>query len=146
MAAPRAVGLFRLSTYLRPRLFEHWVGVQKVVKGKSEFLEPPFGTLELDGAGVVLRYDAAPDQSPRVRPSDVVGRNFFKDIAIVTQLENIEARFNDLVAGDSHSRKSSIFLCFTLPTVRIQLSRTPGVNQSTDGRKGHVLVRIERER
>jgi hypothetical protein len=50
---------------------------------KEETLrELPLGLWELDGTGTVLYYKSSrPDESPLLQSSEVVGRNFFSEVA-----------------------------------------------------------------
>ncbi len=41
----------------------------------------PFGVVEMDREGTVLRYNAAESRSSGLPPERVVGRHFFRDVA-----------------------------------------------------------------
>lgn len=74
----------------------------------SEF---PFGVLELDGAGTVVSFSpddgAGADQSAT---REVVGHNFFEEIAPVEEMLNFKGRFLAFMAfGDSIERHTFSF-------------------------------------
>lgn len=72
----------------------------------------PFGVLELDSAGTVVSFspdggDAGSSESP---PREVVGHNFFEEIAPVEELLNFKGRFLAFMAfGDSVERYNFSF-------------------------------------
>ncbi len=53
----------------------------------------PFGLLELDEAGEVIRYSPASEQRSEVQPKDVLGRQFFKEVVRDKKVKDFEARF-----------------------------------------------------
>ena len=53
----------------------------------------PFGLLELDAAGEVIRYSPATEERSDVQAKDVLGRQFFKELVSDKKLKSFEARF-----------------------------------------------------
>ena len=53
----------------------------------------PFGLLELDAAGEVIRYSPASEQRSDVQAEDVLGRQFFNDVMRDKQVKDFEPRF-----------------------------------------------------
>ena len=53
----------------------------------------PFGLLELDAAGEVIRYSPASEQNPDVKAKDILGRQFFKEVVSNKKVRSFEARF-----------------------------------------------------
>ena len=109
---------------------------------KPKISEIPFGTLELDGAGTVLRYESDGERRAKFRASDIVGLNFFDDIAPAEQTEEMLGRFNDIMSDGAHGRRSSLFL-IARPAVQIQILAAPSDGRATGGRVRSALVRIE---
>ncbi|HEX6622317.1 MAG TPA: hypothetical protein VF064_01300 [Pyrinomonadaceae bacterium] len=66
----------------------------------------PFGLLELDGAGMVIRFTPAHGEgAANGQPREVVGHDFFEDIAPVEELRRLKGRFLAFMAfGDSAQR------------------------------------------
>ena len=63
----------------------------------------PFGLLELNGAGTIVRFTPAHREGAAGgQPREVVGHNFFEDIAPVEELRRLKGRFLAFMAfGDS---------------------------------------------
>ena len=53
----------------------------------------PFGLLELDAAGEVIRYSPASERQPDVQAKDILGRQFFKEVVKDKKVKSFEARF-----------------------------------------------------
>lgn len=59
----------------------------------------PFGAIELDAAGVILKYNETEAKLSGRSAARVVGRNFFDDVAPCTNSPAFRGRFDKLVAG-----------------------------------------------
>lgn len=59
----------------------------------------PFGLIELDDRGTILSYNRAEAELARLRPGDVVGRNFYTEVAPCTAVSEFQGRFNAFMAG-----------------------------------------------
>ncbi len=60
-----------------------------------------FGAIELDRAGTVLRYNAMEGQITGRDPKDMIGKNFFTDVAPCTNTPEFKGKFDSGVAkGD----------------------------------------------
>ena len=66
----------------------------------------PFGLLELDSAGTVVRFTPAfAEGAGDGQPHEVIGHNFFEDIAPVEELRRLKGRFLAFMAfGDTAER------------------------------------------
>ncbi|HWS99099.1 MAG TPA: PAS domain-containing protein [Pyrinomonadaceae bacterium] len=53
----------------------------------------PFGLLELDAAGEVIRYSPAAEERSDVQAADILGRQFFKEVVRDKKVKDFEARF-----------------------------------------------------
>ena len=71
----------------------------------------PFGLLELDGAGTVVRFTPASGEGAADgQPREVVGHDFFEDIAPVEELRRLKGRFLAFMAfGDTDQRLDVTF-------------------------------------
>jgi photoactive yellow protein len=58
-----------------------------------ELDELPFGAIQLDPDGVVTAYNAAEAQFAGRRADEVVGKNFFRDIAPCTRVRQFQGSF-----------------------------------------------------
>lgn len=59
----------------------------------EDFDALPFGAIQLDREGTVLMYNKAEEQLAGRRREDVVGRNFFRDIAPCTRVRSFLGAF-----------------------------------------------------
>lgn len=70
----------------------------------------PFGLLELDVSGDVIRYSPASEQNSDVKAQDVLGRHFFTEVVPNAQVKKFQARFNLFMAhGQTVDRFSTSF-------------------------------------
>ena len=85
----------------------------------------PLGLIELDATGTVLYYKPEQRENFDTPPSEIVGRNFFTEIAPVAQAREFQDHIKDFAR--SHAPASSFNFTFvndhrTLP-VRVLLAR-----------------------
>lgn len=59
----------------------------------------PFGYIALGPDGTVRKYNRYEADLARKNPQDVLGKNFFREVAPCTQVREFEGRFQDFVAG-----------------------------------------------
>jgi photoactive yellow protein len=59
----------------------------------SEIDNLMFGAIELDAEGTILRYNIAESELTGRKPDDVIGRNFFNDVAPCTNSDEFSGRF-----------------------------------------------------
>ncbi len=55
----------------------------------------PYGMIQLDSRGVVLRYSSAEARLSGLDAGDTVGRDFFREVAPCTQVAEFYGRFQD---------------------------------------------------
>jgi photoactive yellow protein len=58
----------------------------------------PFGLLKLDPVGNILEYNMAQEEITGIRANDVIGKNFFLDVAVCTQRPEFYGRFKEGLA------------------------------------------------
>ncbi len=106
----------------------------------STFL--PFGLLELDAHGTVIRYSPAAEQDSPIQRQDVLGRNFFREIAPVEQVSDFQSRFQVFMAsGESVQRFTSSFPS-EKGQIKVQILLARITEKSEQGRERLALVRI----
>jgi photoactive yellow protein len=59
----------------------------------------PYGVIQLDAEGMILRYNSYEATLSGLTKQKVVGKNFFKDVAPCTDIKDFCGRFLDGVAG-----------------------------------------------
>ena len=82
----------------------------------------PFGLIEIDSAGFVRRYNSA-EQKLSGRPSsEVVGKNFFSEIAPCTAVEAFQGRLSSFLASDAESESFKFSFPFPTGTVIVSIA------------------------
>jgi len=66
---------------------------------EAELDSLPYGVIQLDATGKVLRYNAFEAGLSGLNKQKVVGKNFFKQIAPCTDLQQFHGRFREGVAA-----------------------------------------------
>ena len=103
---------------------------------------PPFGLLELDAAGTVIRYSPASEQSPRVKPDDVLGRNFFTEVMPAAEVKEQQARFLlFMTQGQTRDQFSTTFTSEG-GRIKVQLLLARIAEKSEHGSECLALVRV----
>src|ERR1700690_1185549 len=67
--------------------------------GEKELDSLPYGVIQLDAEGTVLRYNAYEQGLSGLTKRKVVGRNFFKQVAPCTDVQEFYGRFREGVAA-----------------------------------------------
>jgi photoactive yellow protein len=63
----------------------------------------PYGVIQLDAEGNVLRYNACEESLSGLTRQNVVGKNFFRQIAPCTDMQEFHGRFREgVAAGELH--------------------------------------------
>ena len=85
-----------------------------------------YGAVELDAEGKILRYNIAESELTGRRPEDVIGRNFFNDVAPCTRRDEFSGRFfNGVKTGEFNAVFEYVFDHEMTPTkVRILMIKS----------------------
>lgn len=67
----------------------------------TEYDKLPFGFITVDPDGNIVRFNAFETAYSGFREEDVVGRNFFQDVAPCTSVRDFEGRFRDMIEGST---------------------------------------------
>ena len=71
---------------------------------EAELDELPFGAIRLDENGTVLSYNGYESRLTGRKKENVIGRNFFTEVAPCTNVQSFAGRFREGVAkGDLHA-------------------------------------------
>ena len=103
----------------------------------------PLGLLELDPAGVVIRY--APVAEEGWQRQDVLGRNFFTEVMPLKQLYGFRARFLTFMAGGQAIDKFLLNIPRGEGVLRVQVVLAAITGGAAGGRERLALVRITPE-
>jgi photoactive yellow protein len=102
----------------------------------------PFGLLELDTAGTVIRYSPAAEQNSPLNSKDIIGRNFFTEVAPCEQVNEVRSRFLAFMAFGDAVQKFSITCPVEEKSVKIQIMLARVTEMMDEGRERLALVRI----
>ncbi len=111
--------------------------------GDAELDALPFGVIALDEAGVVVRYNLFESRLARLDRRQVLGRDFFRDVARCARGERFEGRFRRLAKSPPGEPGAERFpftfdFAFGAQEVTVEMAR---VSPS-----GHVYLFINRSR
>lgn len=84
-----------------------------------------FGAIELDSSGKILRYNAAEGDITGRSPQEVIGKNFFKDVAPCTDRPEFRGKFDEGVkSGNLNSMFEYVFDYNMKPTkVKVHMKK-----------------------
>jgi photoactive yellow protein len=112
------------------------------MNAQSSHTQLPYGLLELDASGLVVRYAPAFEQTPSVRLDNVLGQNFFTEVVRAPEIKDCQARFRLFMEhGQTTERFTTTFPSEQGPVkVQIMLAR---IFEKTEHRFERLaLVRI----
>jgi photoactive yellow protein len=108
----------------------------------SSQTELPFGLLELDAAGTVLRYAPAFEQSPKIKADDVLGHNFFTEVMPAPEIKDCQARFHLFMEQSQMTDKFSTEFSSEQGQIKVQILLARIFEKSERGVERLALVRI----
>jgi photoactive yellow protein len=91
--------------------------------------ELPWGVIQLSHEGVVLQYNRYEEGLAGRRAAEVIGRNFFTEVAPCTDVQEFAGRFREGVAAGVLHETFDFVMAFTPPrrvTVTLYLSAATG--------------------
>jgi photoactive yellow protein len=90
-----------------------------------------FGAIELDAEGTILRYNIAESELTGRKAEDVIGRNFFNDVAPCTNSDEFSGRFfNGVKTGEFNAVFEYVFDYQMEPT-KVRIIMIKSVTQDT---------------
>ena len=102
----------------------------------------PFGLLELDTSGAVIRYSPASERNSDVKAQDVLGRHFFTEVVSNDQVKDFQARFQLFMAhGQTVDRFSTVFDSEE-GQIKVQILLARISEKTAQGSERLALVRI----
>ncbi|MFL6211584.1 MAG: hypothetical protein ACJ74W_22235 [Pyrinomonadaceae bacterium] len=102
----------------------------------------PYGLLELDAMGKVIRYSPAAERLSCPPVCDILGRNFFSEIAPVAEVNQFRARFQIFMAAGQTIDRFTTKYTTGQQDVRVQVLLAHITEKSAEGRRQLALVRI----
>jgi photoactive yellow protein len=102
-------------------------------RSDAELDAQPFGVIGLDDEGTILRYNLYESRFARLDRNQVIGRNFFSEVARCTQNDAFEGRFRKVVAAanDSYTERFNYLFDFKFGAqeVSVDIVKAPGVDR-----------------
>jgi hypothetical protein len=108
--------------------------------------QPPYGLLELDGAGIVRQYAPIKGQPPAVTAKQVIGKHFFSEILPFEQARGFQRVFEYFMAQEGEAQRMSFPIMFDSLTVQVQVMMASFIGQTDGARRQMALVQIRPER
>lgn len=117
---PRDASAVAQSHGICPKCFERVVGIPHLDLSLLDAL--PFGLIELDEHGTVLRYNTAEQSLSGKSPGDVLGTNFFVDVAPCTAVKSFQTRLSAFLASDAEPVTFRFTFPFPTGTVDVAIA------------------------
>ncbi|AKT37287.1 PAS domain-containing protein [Chondromyces crocatus] len=105
---------------LRPRSFEFDIRVTDLDENGLD--AQPFGIIRLDREGTILSYNLYEEKEARRKRQDVVGRNFFTEVAPCTKVKAFHGRFRDGVKRRELEATFGFVFCLRHVTRNVDVS------------------------
>jgi photoactive yellow protein len=105
---------------------------------KEDLDSLPFGVIELDQDGKILAFNQTEENRACVTAEEVIGKNFFRDIAPCTRVKEYEGRFKAFLLSSEPSAQFSFV--YTLPHERIP------IHIMMVRAHGHTILIVSKER
>lgn len=102
----------------------------------------PFGLLELDATGEVIRYSPASEQRSDVQPKDILGLQFFTEVVSDKKVKEFQARFQLFMKQGQTVDRFSANLPSESGEVSIQFLLARLDKKANHGGESLALVRI----
>jgi len=102
-----------------PACYRQLRGVPDLSEAKLD--ELPFGVIVLSEDGAVLAYNRAEEDLAGRRSVDVIGRNFFTEVAPCTSVQAFQGGFRDFCRGTESSRTFQFTFRFPTGSIRVQI-------------------------
>ena len=102
----------------------------------------PFGMFELDASGVVVHYSPATEEKQDALSINVMGRNFFDDLASISQVEELKSRFLRFMADGTSVERFTVSFPYNQNNVKVQIVMAHLSEQTERGRERFALIRL----
>ena len=103
-----------------PPCYRQMRGIPDLSETELDLL--PFGVIRLDAAGTVLAYNRAEGELAGRHPAEVVGRNFFREVAPCTSVQAFQGSFLAFLQGEEPSRAFRFTFHFPTGSVPVQIA------------------------
>ena len=112
------------------------------MNSQSSLTKLPYGLLELNASGLVVRYAPAFENISTLKSNEVLGHNFFTQVVPITEVNECQARFRLFMEnGQTTDRFSTTFPSEQGP-VKVQILLAQILEKSESGTERLALVRL----
>ena len=98
-------------------------GIPQLSEQELEAL--PFGLIELDPCGIVLSYNNAEESLSGLKAAEVIGKDFFRDIAPCTAVQEFQGRFVAFLADPSEIKGFKFTFRFPGRETKVKIALVP---------------------
>jgi photoactive yellow protein len=112
------------------------------MNARSSHAKLPYGLLELDASGLVVRYAPAFEQNPGMESADILGHDFFTEVMPATEVQACQSRFRLFMAQGQATDKFSATFTSEQGPVKVQILLARILEKSERGTERFALVRI----
>ena len=88
----------------------------------------PFGAIMMDATGKVLRYNKAEGLISGRSPEDVIGKNFFNDVAPCAKGRTLYSAFSKVVANPEDSQMLDYTFDYKMEKTKVKIHIKQGTN------------------
>lgn len=81
----------------------------------------PFGAIQLDATGKILAYNQAEGDLTGRKPQEMIGRNFFSDVAPCTNTKGFKGRFDEGVRKGDLNTMFQYTFDYNMKPTRVQV-------------------------
>lgn len=108
---------------------------------KKQLDELPFGIIDLDPQATVMAYNRAEANLSRLQAEQVIGRNFFTEVAPCTAVKEFQGRFREFISGGERTMRFSFTFSFRHGPVDVEIFLLRG-NTERELHRAEHLTRI----
>lgn len=97
----------------------------------KEINELMYGAVQLDAKGTILSYNQAESELTGRKPEDVIGRNFFEDVAPCTHTSEFSGRFFEGVHSGSINAMFDYIFDYQMKPTKVRVIMVKSLDQKT---------------
>jgi len=89
---------------------------------EEQLRDLPVGVIELDPNGLVLMYNKAEENLSGMASSNVIGKNFFREVAPCTSVKNFEGRFLAFISSQAEPETFNFIFRFPGRNTKVSIA------------------------
>lgn len=115
---------------------------------RKQLDELPFGVIDLDSNATVLAYNRTEANLARLQAENVIGKNFFTEVAPCTAVQEFQGRFHEFMLGRERTMRFNFTFGFKHGPVEVEiffLRGSDGDDLNSGERSARIIVKRVRE-